>query len=171
MTCRPFPALSPTFRPRAASIAKRLLTRRVRSLRPRFRCWPVHPRRPVAAFTSRDVWYHHLAMADQASKRGSVDTDAEPGQDPGPATNKRRRIGLACNACRMRKSRYVCYLHGYLLLIHHTPHLASLGLRTLHCTARHATPGGESEVPSVSVSPCLPCLRVSVPPYLGRYPT
>ncbi|KAI1676012.1 C6 transcription factor [Pyrenophora tritici-repentis] len=30
---------------------------------------------------------------------------SEQAQEPGPSANKRRRVGLACNACRMRKSR------------------------------------------------------------------
>ncbi|KIL88218.1 transcription factor [Fusarium avenaceum] len=38
------------------------------------------------------------------SKRQS-DNDPEQSSETGPATNKRRRIGLACNACRVRKSR------------------------------------------------------------------
>ncbi|KAK8872382.1 C6 transcription factor [Apiospora arundinis] len=44
-------------------------------------------------------------MAEQASKRASVDDDRDLDAEPPPTTNKRRRIGLACNACRMRKSR------------------------------------------------------------------
>lgn len=37
---------------------------------------------------------------------------SEQTQEPGPSANKRRRVGLACNACRMRKSRYVTSLTG-----------------------------------------------------------
>ena len=44
-------------------------------------------------------------MVEQRANRASADADAEPGQDPGLTANKRRRIGLACNACRVRKSR------------------------------------------------------------------
>jgi hypothetical protein len=44
----------------------------------------------------------------QAAKRSSElhDQDLQSvGGELGPPTGKRRRIGLACNACRVRKSR------------------------------------------------------------------
>jgi hypothetical protein len=31
---------------------------------------------------------------------------AEQDTEPAPPASKRRRVGLACNACRVRKSRY-----------------------------------------------------------------
>ncbi|KAF4336579.1 transcriptional regulatory [Fusarium beomiforme] len=43
-------------------------------------------------------------MPEQPSKKPS-DHDQEQTSEAGPPTNKRRRIGLACNACRSRKSR------------------------------------------------------------------
>ncbi|KLU89831.1 hypothetical protein MAPG_08800, partial [Magnaporthiopsis poae ATCC 64411] len=42
--------------------------------------------------------------AEKRSAAGS-DRDQESSQEPGPPHSKRRRIGLACNACRVRKSR------------------------------------------------------------------
>lgn len=45
-------------------------------------------------------------MADQASKNPSSEYGRESALDPAPPASKRRRIGLACNACRVRKSRY-----------------------------------------------------------------
>ncbi|KAI5206943.1 hypothetical protein E4T38_03653 [Aureobasidium subglaciale] len=39
------------------------------------------------------------------SAQGSGDAAEQGGQESAPSANKRRRIGLACNACRMRKSR------------------------------------------------------------------
>lgn len=50
-----------------------------------------------------------------SSREGVMSTQLSresPGQsqESTPSANKRRRIGLACNACRMRKSRYVITL-------------------------------------------------------------
>nr|AMB48861.1 Zn(II)2Cys6 transcription factor [Fusarium camptoceras] len=39
------------------------------------------------------------------SSKKQAENDQEQSSETGPPTNKRRRIGLACNACRVRKSR------------------------------------------------------------------
>ncbi|KAK6819309.1 hypothetical protein RU639_008038 [Aspergillus parasiticus] len=44
-------------------------------------------------------------MAEQASKKPPSENGRESALDPAPPASKRRRIGLACNACRVRKSR------------------------------------------------------------------
>ncbi|RAQ51357.1 C6 transcription factor [Aspergillus flavus] len=44
-------------------------------------------------------------MPEQASKKPPSEHGRESALDPAPPASKRRRIGLACNACRVRKSR------------------------------------------------------------------
>ncbi|GKZ36707.1 hypothetical protein AbraIFM66950_007882, partial [Aspergillus brasiliensis] len=44
-------------------------------------------------------------MAEHASRKPTLEHGRESALDSGPPASKRRRIGLACNACRTRKSR------------------------------------------------------------------
>lgn len=48
-----------------------------------------------------------------ASKKQSDNNAQDQLSETGPPTAKRRRIGLACNACRVRKSRYALLILIY----------------------------------------------------------
>lgn len=64
-------------------------------------------RRPIALHTHIPYTLRSVAtMPEQASKKPPSEHGRESALDPAPPASKRRRIGLACNACRVRKSRY-----------------------------------------------------------------